>query len=283
MNEVKVTGHTITAEGNQDHPVSPIVSLFRAGHLQAAIDAASAATHEAPADTGRQLLLAELLLFAQAFEQADATLAAMESLDISLAPGIAPFRQLLRAETSRQQTWREARLPEFLGDPTASLHLSFKALVTSLSDDTLAAAGIAREAEAARPAVPGRHGDIPFADIRDTDDICAGFLEVLTVTGRYFWLPFERIEEAVFYKAERLRDLFWQRCSISIANGPEGDVYVPALYMPPAADQHSDGLLSAGRKTDWVGHDLVRGQGQRVLLIGDEGVALQDLGTLIFA
>ncbi|MCB8881042.1 SciE type virulence protein [Acidisoma cellulosilytica] len=256
------------------------MDLFRAGQLQAAITTATAAVRTVPGDVGKRLLLAELLLFAEEFDRADKALAAMESLDISVAPGIAPFRQLLRAEMLRHQTWREARLPEFLGEPTPSLTLSLKSLVTSLAGDAQAADDLARQAEAIRPAVTGRHDDIAFDDIRDTDDIAAGFLDVLTVSGRYFWVPFERIEAAQFHKPDRLRDLFWRRCSLSVKDGPEGDVYLPALYVAPS--QASDGLMTVGRKTEWFGESVMRGQGQRVLLIGDEGVAAQDLGVLTF-
>jgi type VI secretion system protein ImpE len=259
------------------------LDLFRAGRLRDAITAASSAVRDAPDAIGKRLFLAELLLFAEEFARADTALAVMEAFDASLAR-ISPFRQLLRAETIRRQTWREARLPEFLGEPTPALTLSLKALVMILAGDTAAAAEAARDAEAARPAAPGCHKDAVFDDIRDTDDISAGFLEVLTVSGRYFWVPFERIEEAVFHPVERLRDLFWRRCRLSVRGGPAGDIYIPATYVAPSAWEsvECDALVAVGRKTDWYGDSLMRGLGQRVLLVGDDGIAFHDLGTLMF-
>ncbi|WP_284944996.1 type VI secretion system accessory protein TagJ [Acidisoma cladoniae] len=255
------------------------MDLFRAGDLREAIAMAGSAVRDAPADSGKRLFLAELLLFAGEFERADKTLDAMEALDMSLSPGIAPFRQLLRAETMRRQTWREGRLPEFLGEPTPALTLYLKSLVAVLAGDDAAAAEAAQDAEAVRPRVAGQHNDVAFDDIRDTDDVCAGFVEVLTVSGRYFWVPFERIEEAMFHPPQRLRDLFWRQCAMSIQGGPEGDVYVPTTYVTSSPE--SDGLFAVGRKTDWSGEALIRGRGQRLLLVGDEGVAVQDLGTLV--
>jgi len=255
------------------------MELFRAGELHEAIALAGSAVRDAPADAGKRLFLAELLLFADEFERADKTLDAMEALDMSLSPGLAPFRQLLRAEVMRRQTWREARLPEFLGEPTPALTLYFKSLVALVAGDEAAAAEAAQDAEAVRPKVSGQHNDVAFEDIRDTDDLCAGFVEVLTVSGRYFWVPYERIEQAVFHPPERLRDLFWRQCALSVDGGPDGDVYVPATYVVPSMD--GDGLFAAGRKTDWSGDAPIRGRGQRILLVGDEGIAVQDLGTLV--
>jgi type VI secretion system protein ImpE len=268
-----------TETNGGDGAPSSALDLFRDGRLADAITLASGSVRDAPADIGKRLFLAELMLFSEDFERVDASFAAMESLDPSVTPGIAPFRQLLRAEVVRRQTWREARLPEFLGEPTLALTLSLKALVAFLAGDAAAAADIALEAETVRPAVAGQHGDTRFDDIRDTDDLCAGFLEVLTVTGRYFWVPFERVEEVVFHPPERLRDLFWRRCAMSVKDGPEGDVYVPATYVAPAVER--DGLFAAGRKTDWSGDALVRGRGQRMLLVGEDGIAIQDIGTLV--
>lgn len=268
----------IQNDGRRDDAV---MQQFRAGQMPAAILAATEAVRAAPGDIGKRLLLAELLLFTEDFDRVDKALVAMESLDASVSPGIAPFRQLLRAAVLRQQTWREARLPEFIGEPTSSQMASLKALVHVLAGDEQAAAAAAREAEAARPPRPGRHRGNTFDDIRDADDICCGFLEVLTVSGRYFWVPFERIEEALFHKPERLRDLLWRRCSLSVTGGPEGDVYVPALYLSSVATA-ADPLLTVGRKTEWQGEAVTRGQGQRLLLVGDDGIAAQDLGDLVF-
>ena len=65
--------------------------------------------------------------------------------------------------------------------------------------------------------------------------------------------------------------------------GPDGDVYVPALYLDPeGADPAGDGSLRIGDATDWVGDRLVRGRGQRVFLAGEDGLAIRDLSALRF-
>jgi len=60
-------------------------------------------------------------------------------------------------------------------------------------------------------------------------------------------------------------------------------VYLPTVYFPlgegPLEDQ-----LRLGRGTDWIGGDAapMRGQGQRMYLVGDEATPIMQLETLEF-
>ena len=53
---------------------------------------------------------------------------------------------------------------------------------------------------------------------------------MLTTTGKYFWIPTERVLSAEFHPPKRPRDLIWRRVSMSVAEGPDGDVYIPVIY-----------------------------------------------------
>jgi type VI secretion system protein ImpE len=255
--------------------------LFRSGKLAPAIEAANAGLRKRPADLNTRLLLAELLVFADNFERADNILDTAAQIDPAMI-GIAEFRQLLRAATARRQHSREGRLPEFLDEPTPALREGLAALVASRAGDTEAAARHAAEAESARPRVPGQAGDIQFDDFRDADDLHAGFFEVLTTTGKYFWIPTERMERVEFHPPRRPRDLAWRRASVSVVNGPDGEVYLPAVYEPKDRDVADD--LRLGRATDWIGPEdgPVRGVGQRVYVVGDAAVSIMELTTLSF-
>lgn len=260
-------------------------ALFRAGRLDDAIAAANATVRRSPAVAGQRVLLAELLLFAGRFERADTVLAAAEVVDPALGLVISEFRHLLRAETARQQCWLEGRVPEFLGESTASLTASLTALAALRHGSEPEAVQAAAEAEATRPRIAGHHAGAAFDDLRDADDLHAGLLEVLTVTGRCFWVPTERVDEAVFHPPQRARDLFWRRCSMSIRGGPDGDVYLPAIYPPIAGSDAAvmPDTLRLGRSTDWTGDAVVRGQGQRLFLLGEAAVPIQDLSSLSFS
>ena len=256
-------------------------ALFRAGRLDEAVAAATDAVRKAPADLGPRLLLAELLLFQGSLERIDTLLDAAASLDPSAGIGVAEFRQLLRADIARRQLLREGRVPEFLGEPTAAQRGTLAAVVALRAGDAAGAAEASAAAEAARPHPAGRLGDTPYDDLRDADDTIGGSLEVLTTTGKYFWVPFERVLSLQPHPPLRPRDLFWRRATLSVADGPDGEVYIPVLYdsTGPVATEYR-----LGRATDWAEQvGLVRGVGQRVLLVGEEGVPLLQLGELTAA
>jgi type VI secretion system protein ImpE len=256
--------------------------LFRAGKLAPAIEAANAGLRKNPADLNARLLLAELLVFADNFERADNILDAAAQIDPTAMIGIAEFRQLLRAAMARRQYSREGRLPEFLDEPTPALREGLAALVALRAGDAEAAAWHAAEAESLRPRVSGHAGDREFDDFRDTDDLHAGFFELLTTTGKYFWIPTERVERVEFHPPRRPRDLAWRRASIAVANGPDGEVYLPAIYEAENRDVADD--LRLGRATDWIGPEdgPVRGIGQRIYLAGNDAVGIMELTTISF-
>jgi type VI secretion system protein ImpE len=125
------------------------------------------------------------------------------------------------------------------------------------------------------------HKGTAFDDLRDVDDLLAGSVEVLTTTGKYYWIPTERLISVELHAPKRPRDLLWRRASMSVDQGPDGDVYIPVVY---AGDDTMSELQRLGRETDWQQADggPVRGLGQRVFLLGEEDVAIMDLGTLTF-
>jgi type VI secretion system protein ImpE len=261
--------------------------LFRAGKLGAAIAAANVEVRRKPGDLGGRILLAELLVFAGNLERADALLDAAAQLDPTALVVVAEFRQLLRADLARRQFAREARVPEFLDEPTASLRAALAAQVALRGGDAAEAAAHAAELESLRPRVPGRlkrsGAEIAFDDFRDVDDLYAGFFEVLTTNGKYFWLPTERVGSILFHPPKRPRDLVWRRTTISVNQGPDGEVYLPVIYE--SADPDLRDLHRLGQGTDWTGEEAgpVRGIGQRVFLAGDDAYPIMEIAELSFS
>jgi type VI secretion system protein ImpE len=259
--------------------------LFRAGQLDRAIAAANAELRHKPADLGARVLLAELLVFAGNLERADVILDAADKADPSAALVVAEFRQLLRAATARRQCDADGRLPEFLGEPGPALRAALAARVALRAGDRVEAARHAADAETLRPRVAGvlqGGGESAFDDFRDADDLCAGFFEVLTTTGKYLWIPTERVASLVFHPPKRPRDLAWRRATMSVEAGPDGEIYLPVVYDPVPPDLADTYRL--GQATDWSGADPpVRGIGQRVFLAQDDAHAIMELTELRFA
>ena len=67
-----------------------------------------------------------------------------------------------------------------------------------------------------------------------------------------------------------------------VSDGPDGVVYIPALYDSGKTDLGDE--LRLGRATDWGEEETgpVRGTGQRVFLIGDDAQSIMELAALRF-
>jgi type VI secretion system protein ImpE len=215
--------------------------------------------------------------------RADGQLDTIMSLEAGAAATVVPVRHLLRAATARRDFFASAQLPSFLDDgPTPVMRLLVEAFVHLRAGDAARAGGLAAEAERLRPALAGRHGEEAFSDFRDLDDLTTGVFEVLTKTGKYYWIPAERVERLEFAKPERPLDLLWRPVRMAVRDAFDADVHMPAIYgLLDGADDAS--LL--GRRTDWVGEEPapVRGLGQRTFLLdGEREAGIMELSTVQF-
>jgi type VI secretion system protein ImpE len=70
------------------------------------------------------------------------------------------------------------------------------------------------------------------------------------------------------------RDLLWLPAHLALRDGPEGDVFLPALY--PNSHEHPDDAVKLGRATDWKGGEgePVLGAGLKVFLRGDDDISI---------
>jgi type VI secretion system protein ImpE len=90
------------------------------------------------------------------------------------------------------------------------------------------------------------------------------------------------VASVIFDPPRRPRDLYLRRATMDVTGGPDGVVYLPALYAAEGTEISAQQRL--GRATDWreVAPGLVRGVGQRIFLVGDEAVAAMELRELRF-
>jgi type VI secretion system protein ImpE len=258
--------------------------LYKAGKLAEALAAAGDEVKRRPTDSARRGLLAELLCFAGEWERADSQLDVLLQQDPKLAMGLTMLRQLIRAEQARQQFFAAGALPEFLDQPSPLVRLHLDASIRIREGKAQEAAELLQQAEAQRPKPRGTCNGKPFDDFRDLDDLLGPILEVLTSNGKYYWIPIERIERMEFHAPERPRDLLWRRVHMLVSDGPDGEVFLPVLY--PGAPAEPDDGVRLGRKTDWRGGEgdasPVRGIGQRMFLVGDEGRSIMEFQEIVF-
>lgn len=257
--------------------------LFREGKLNEAVEAAIAAVKQKPTDLDARYTLAQMLCFAGDLERADTHLDAIASQDKDRLIVIGMLRHLTRAEQWRRQFFDEGRVPEVIAEPSPVVRLHLEAALFARKGDATQAAERIRQAQEQQTPVAGTCDGRAFDDVRDLDDLLGPVCEVLTSNGKYFWIPWERIERIEMRPVETPFDLLWRPTHMEVRGGPDGEVFIPVLYAN--SHKESDNALRLGRGTDWRGEEqaLVRGISQRMLLVGEEDKSLLDIGTIEFA
>lgn len=257
--------------------------LYRQAKLDEAIEAALHRVKTAPTDVDGRLLLCDLLCHDSQLERAERQLDVLTEQDSGLAAGVAVYRQLIRAESIRQNVFGSGGSPEGVNEFTDTLKLHLMAAGALGAGNDQAAGDFLRKAEPLRQEIQGECDGQSFDDLRDLDDVTAPFLEVLTTTGKYYWIAWERLQTLEFRPPKYLRDLLWRQTQMVIRDGPDALVYVPVLY--PGSHGSRDPELRLGRKTEWIERTggVTTGVGQRTLLVGDEDKAILSIGNLSFS
>ena len=121
-----------------------------------------------------------------------------------------------------------------------------------------------------------------FGDIRDLDDITAEVFEVLTRTGKYYWVEMSRVEVIEFMPPERPLDLVWRPARMVVKDAFDAQVHLPAVY---GTLHGADDAARLGRRTEWVGEEghAVVGVGRRSFVLdGEEEVDMMAIDRLSF-
>ena len=255
-------------------------SLLDSNSLDEAIERLNEEVRAHPAAIDTRALLTELLCVAGKLERADKMLDTIGTLDPGAMIGVALFRQLVRAAQARQQFHEEGRLPEFVVKPDALLELELQAAIAVREGDAARLSALIAEREASRRAIVGVMNGVPFDDFRDLDDVHAAHLEILTSTGKYFWIPLDLIVAIEFRKPVTRRDLLWQRAQLTIADGPDGEIFVPSIYS--TADMTGAHRLGHETEFDQPADGVALGKGLRTFLVGDTSSTVLDLTRLTF-
>jgi type VI secretion system protein ImpE len=256
-------------------------NFIKNADLAGAIAALTPEVKQKPADLGVRFELAECLLLAGHLDRADNQLDIIMNQDTSWGVVVSMVRHLIRGLVARDEVFSQGRAPEFLSAPTPTMEALLKAGQAMRKNDLQEALKHCETAEAARPVLTGICNGTAFDDFRDGDDLTAGIFEVLTSTGKYFWVAAETVKLIVFRPIEKPRDLILRPVEMDIADGPEGVVFLPASYWR-AKDKMTD-AERLGHSTEW--HEEsgpVTGAGQRCYLVGEESLSISDLEEVSF-
>ncbi len=256
--------------------------FYQAGKLNEAIEAAFSGVKAHPADSDQRGFLCELLCYAGDLERADKQLDTIGHQDPQSIIGLSMFRQLIRGEVARQEFFEKGRVPEVVREPSEVIRLHLEASISMREDNPAEAAEKLAEAEEKRIHVRGTCDGQAFDDWRDLNDMTACVFEVITSTGKYYWVPVEAVEVIEFRKPERPRDLLWRRAHMVVKDGPDGEVFLPTLYLN--THRNEDDQLRLGRGTDWADQENgpTIGVGQRMYLVGEEAKPILQMERVEF-
>ena len=253
--------------------------LFKAGNLMEAVESQLAVVKKNPTDTNARFFLAELSAFQGDWDRADRQLDAVVQQSEGTPLLTLLFRQLVRAEIIREQVFAEGRAPELVIELDEETQLQLELNTSLRLKDVGKVEELLQRSEGLSGAVKGVCGETPFSMIQDLDDRFRGVAELLTASGKYFWVPWKSIRSLDFAKPERPMDLIWRKATIEVDGGPDGEVFMPVRYPNPVGWGDEEKL---GRGTQWEESDLgsVTGVGQRMILIEDDGMPIMEIGQL---
>lgn len=258
---------------------------FRSGDLRGAIQSATADVKAKPTDIDNRALLSDMHCFAGDYERADKHLEAITTLAPNASVGVSLIRQMIRGEKWRLDFYRDGRTPEFLGKPGPRLELQLRASIEMRHDNREEASKLLGEAEEMRGELAAKSGETAYSDFRDCDDLLAGVFEVFTSTGKYYWIPMERVIELEPRPIERPRDYLWRQFRMEVKDGPDGEVYLPSIYCAENVEMGDESADPArlGRVSEFSETEPVRGVGRRLFLLGDDAVTVDQLPELTIA
>ena len=250
-----------------------IKEYLSAGQLQEAIEHLQQSLRQSPGASDQRACLVELLCIADDLERADGVLQHLAQHHQDWLAGAANLRQLLRAQQARLAL-REGKLAD---DVVATPGESLEALLTLNLHLSRGETDKAREAATILENI--RVGDVfqvgdSQGEIRDCDDSLNGYVEGLGTDGYYYLWQWNEIDALRFQKPSSPIELIWRRALIELADGRQGEAFLPLTYAASATDSQK-----LGHETDWVEHAprLVTGLGLKMFLVGDAAVSLESI------
>lgn len=254
----------------------PAQHLLREGHPQEALQSLQAEIRKAPADASLRVFLFQLLAVLGQWERALTQLNVLGEMDATTLPMVQTYREAIRCELLRADVFAGRRSPLVFGDPEPWVALLLEALRLTAEGHPTQAQAVRDRAFEAAAATAGTLDDQPFAWIADADLRLGPMLEAI-VNGRYYWIPFQRVQVIALEQPADLRDFVWMPAQFTWANGGETVGLIPARY--PGSHASADPLVQLGRKTEWLESEAETcvGVGQRILATDQDEYPLLDI------
>jgi type VI secretion system protein ImpE len=243
-----------------------IETLIKTADLAAALAAANQAVRENPAEPKHRLLLAQLNCVLGRWEKARDQFSLFTNLTTNPDSRLRARLALLsvQCEVFRAEVFAGKRTPLLFGEPAPWLGFLTQSLRLLAEGKNEAAAQLRDQAFEEAPATAGKLDGQPFEWLADADTRLGPVLE-LYMEGKYYWVPFNRIQRIAFDAPADLCDLVFIPAQFKWTNGGDGAGFVPVRYASHL-EVSADPKIALSRLTDWreLPGPFAVGSGQRL-------------------
>lgn len=249
---------------------------LRAGRLDEALAQLQQEVRRQPADARLRVFLFQLLCVRGEWNRALTQLNVAGELDAGTLLMVQTYREALRCEVYRAEVFAGKRMPMALGEPDAWFAPLLQSLAVAAEGHAAQAAELRQRAYEAAPPTPGALNGAPFEWIADGDARLGPCVELI-LSGRYYWVPFQRIRRIEIEPPADLRDFVWAPAQLTWDNGGEAVALIPTRY--PGSETAADSSIQLSRRTEWQeqGEQTYFGLGQRVFITDAAETALLDV------
>jgi type VI secretion system protein ImpE len=260
-------------------PADVAEQSLKAGDPVAALAQLQEQVRAKPADPKLRVFLFQLLCVLGQWERALNQLDVASGLDPEAVAMQKTYGDAVRCEAVRDDVFDGKKSPMIFGQPDQWLAFLIESLLVAGRGE----AGRSQELRArAFDEAPASQGDIdgrPFAWIADADSRIGPVLEAV-INGRYYWVPFSRLNKVEIEPPEDLRDIVWMPARLQFENGGESVALIPTRY--PGSEKASDGSIALARRTVWeeIAPDMHRGLGQRIIATDADETPLMEIRTI---
>ena len=255
---------------------------LRRGDLDQALASVRDAVKKSPADAKPRIFLFQLLCVLGQWEKALTQLQVIQEMDADSMLLAQIFTPVLHCEALRAEVFAGRRSALIFGEPEEWIGLLVQANQLAAEGKFVASTELRERAFESAPAMGGTINGQPFAWIADADSRLGPLLEVI-MDGKYYWVPFSRIQKLHTEPPTDLRDFVWTAAQFTWTNGGAAPGFIPSRYA--GSESASDSSLRLGRKTEWAQKDeeLYIGLGQRLLATDQSEYPLLETRHIEFA
>ena len=233
-----------------------------------------------PQDAKLRVFMFQLLCVLGQWERALNQLNVSLELDAGTLPMVQTYREAVHCETLRLQVFAGQKVPMLFGEPEPWIAMLIEALLLEGRGEGAAAQRLRTRALDEAPASAGTLDGQAFEWIADADSRLGPTLEAV-INGRYYWLPWNRLQQVSIEAPVDLRDAIWMPAHFQFSNGGESVGFIPTRY--PDTELATGDLLALSRRTEWresAAGGFV-GLGQRVITTNETEVALMDVRSVV--